>query len=97
MYLLSTEVQSVNIQFKVRSGAVRDSKLNLEFFEFKFKLGIGTFIFAAVRFGRVPKKEKAKIMEQMQKVNTQSQVSSSSSLLVVLVEPKSREISLVGI
>ena len=33
------------------------------------------FFFVAVRFGRVPKKEKAKIMEQMQKVNTQSQVS----------------------
>ena len=32
------------------------------------------YVFAAVRFGRVPKKEKAKIMEQMQKVNTQSQV-----------------------
>ncbi|CAH1789845.1 unnamed protein product [Owenia fusiformis] len=35
----------------------------------------------AVRFGRVPKKEKAKIMEQMQKVNSQSQISLLSSIL----------------
>ena len=37
--------------------------------------------FIAVRFGRVPKKEKAKIMEQMQKVNAQSQTSIMGSLL----------------
>ena len=29
--------------------------------------------FSAVRFGRVPKKEKAKILEQMQKVNNNAQ------------------------
>ena len=29
-------------------------------------------LLAAVRFGRVPKREKAKILEQMQKVNLQS-------------------------
>ena len=35
----------------------------------------------AVRFGRVPKREKAKIIEQMQKVNAQSQVSVLNTLL----------------
>ena len=35
----------------------------------------------AVRFGRVPKREKAKIIEQMQKVNAQSQISVLNSLL----------------
>jgi len=29
--------------------------------------------FVAVRFGRVPKREKAKILEQMQRVNVQCQ------------------------
>lgn len=35
----------------------------------------------AVRFGRVPKKEKARIIEQMQKVNSQSQATALSSIL----------------
>ncbi|XP_076452428.1 uncharacterized protein LOC143288038 isoform X2 [Babylonia areolata] len=35
----------------------------------------------AVRFGRVPKKEKMRIIEQMQRVNSQSQSSALSSLL----------------
>ncbi|KAL8587714.1 hypothetical protein ACOMHN_020932 [Nucella lapillus] len=35
----------------------------------------------AVRFGRVPKKEKARIIEQMQKVNSQSQSNALSNLL----------------
>lgn len=44
-------------------------------------LVIGTILFSAVRFGRVPKREKAKIIEQMQKVNAQSQVSVLNSIL----------------
>ena len=36
---------------------------------------------AAVRFGRVPKKEKAKIMEQMQKVNLNSQCNYLAAIL----------------
>ena len=39
------------------------------------------FFFAAVRFGRVPKKEKAKIMEQMKRVNAQSQMNLVDSTL----------------
>jgi hypothetical protein len=35
----------------------------------------------AVRFGRVPKKEKAKIMEQMQKVNLNSQFNYLNAIL----------------
>ncbi|XP_076459037.1 uncharacterized protein LOC143292539 [Babylonia areolata] len=35
----------------------------------------------AVRFGRVPKKEKARIIEQMQKVNSQSQSNALSNIL----------------
>nr|KAG5713450.1 hypothetical protein BaRGS_024998 [Batillaria attramentaria] len=35
----------------------------------------------AVRFGRVPKKEKARIIEQMQKVNSQSQATALSTIL----------------
>ncbi|XP_071103574.1 uncharacterized protein [Haliotis cracherodii] len=35
----------------------------------------------AVRFGRVPKKEKARIIEQMQKVNSQSQTIALSTIL----------------
>ena len=34
-----------------------------------------------MRFGRVPKKEKAKIMEQMHKVNSQSQVNLLNTIL----------------
>ena len=34
-----------------------------------------------MRFGRVPKKEKAKIMEQMKRVNAQSQMSALHSSL----------------
>lgn len=36
----------------------------------------------AVRFGRVPKKEKARIIEQMQKVNLQSATTQMSSILI---------------
>lgn len=39
------------------------------------------FCLAAVRFGRVPKKEKARIIEQMQKVNSQSQSTALSTIL----------------
>lgn len=39
------------------------------------------FWLAAVRFGRVPKKEKARIIEQMQKVNSQSQSSALYTML----------------
>lgn len=42
---------------------------------------MNVFFDSAVRFGRVPKREKAKIIEQMQKVNAQSQVSVLNSLL----------------
>ncbi|KAK7112386.1 hypothetical protein V1264_011852 [Littorina saxatilis] len=35
----------------------------------------------AVRFGRVPKKEKARIIEQMQKVNSQSQTNALATML----------------
>lgn len=38
-------------------------------------------VFLAVRFGRVPKKEKARIIEQMQKKNLASQSSELNSLL----------------
>ena len=40
-----------------------------------------TVAVAAVRFGRVPKKEKARIIEQMQRVNSQSQASALSTIL----------------
>ena len=36
---------------------------------------------SAVRFGRVPKREKAKILEQMQRVNVQCQGSMLDTLL----------------
>ena len=39
------------------------------------------FSLTAVRFGRVPKKEKARIIEQMQKVNSQSQSTALSTIL----------------
>jgi hypothetical protein len=39
------------------------------------------FVVTAVRFGRVPKREKAKIIEQMQRVNVQCQGSMIDALL----------------
>ena len=42
----------------------------------------GLSLFLAVRFGRVPKKEKARIIEQMQKVNLQVATTQMSSILI---------------
>lgn len=47
----------------------------------RFKIVLKLFLFPAVRFGRVPKKEKARIIEQMQKKNLASQSSELNTLL----------------
>ena len=47
-----------------------------------FFLSKNSFPSSAVRFGRVPKKEKARIIEQMQKVNLQSATTQMSSILI---------------
>ena len=47
-----------------------------------FRLISDSFPSSAVRFGRVPKKEKARIIEQMQKVNLQSATTQMSSILI---------------
>ena len=47
----------------------------------RFQFNKVTCFFAAVRFGRVPKKEKARIIEQMQKSNLQMATTVMSSVM----------------